>query len=203
MLNSNFVILGAIIGFAGTLSYLISTLKGETKPNRVTWIIWAIAPLVAFSAELSKGVGIQSLMTFMFGFSPLLIFFASFVNKRSEWKLGRLDFACGGLSILGLVLWLFLREGNIAIFFAILADGLAAIPTIVKSWRFPETENYVVFLTAAISAGITILTIQTWNFAHYGFPIYILLVCILLTLLIKFKLGRYYAGLTFNKVWLR
>ncbi len=194
MLNQNFVILAAVIGFSGTLGYLISTLKGETKPNRVTWIVWAIAPLLAFGAELSKGVGIQSLMTFVVGFGPLLVLLASFVNKKSEWKLGRLDFICGGLSVLGLILWLVLREGNIAIFFAITADGLAAIPTIVKSFYFPETENYFGFLAPAIGAGITMLTIQNWSFAQYGFPLYILLVCILLTLLIKFKVGRYFTN---------
>ena len=190
MLSENFVILGAIISFACALSYLISTLRGETKPNRVSWLIWTVAPFIAFSAELSKGVGIQSLMTFMVGFNPLLILFASFVNKKSEWKLGRLDFICGGLAILGLIFWMILREGNVAIFFAIVADGLAAIPTIVKSFRFPETENYLGFLGGAIAAGMTMLTIQTWGFAHYGFPIYILLVNTLLVLLIKFKLGR-------------
>lgn len=191
MLHPNFVILGAIIGLSGTLSYLIDTLKGKTKPNRVSWFIWTLAPLIAFSAELSEGVGIQSLMTFMVGFSPLLILISSFFNKKSVWKLGKLDYTCGGLSIMGLILWLILGEGNIAIFFSILADGLAAIPTVVKSYSFPETENYWVFLTASINAGITLLTIDIWNFAHYGFPVYILGITILLVLLIKFRIGKY------------
>jgi hypothetical protein len=190
MLHENFVILGAIIGFLGGVSYVIDTLKGKTKPNRVSWFIWALAPMLAFSAEISKGVGIHSLMTFMVGFTPLLIFIASFVNSNAEWKLTKLDIACGILSIIGLIIWLILKEGNIGIFFAILADGLAGIPTIVKSYKFPETENYIGFLTAAISAAITLLTIKIWDFAHYGFPIYIFLICALLVILIKFKIGK-------------
>ncbi len=74
MINENFVILGVVIGFIGSLSYLLSTIKGKTKPNRVTWFLWAIAPLIAFAAEIKEGVGIQSLMTFSVGFGPLLIF---------------------------------------------------------------------------------------------------------------------------------
>jgi hypothetical protein len=190
MLHENFVILGAIIGFLGGVSYVIDTLKGKTKPNRVSWFIWALAPMLAFSAEISKGVGIHSLMTFMVGFSPLLIFIASFLNSNAEWKLTKLDLTCGVLSIIGLIIWLILKEGNIGIFFAILADGLAGIPTIVKSYKFPETENYIGFLTAAISAALTILTIKIWDFAHFGFPVYIFLICILLTILIKFKIGK-------------
>ena len=101
MLDPNFVIVGAVIGFLGGISYLVDTLKGKTKPNRVTWFFWSLAPLIAFAGELDKGVGIQSLMTFMVGFSPLLIFFASFVNKKSFWKLSKSDYLLGLLSLLG------------------------------------------------------------------------------------------------------
>ena len=37
MLDPNFVIVGVVIGFLGGISYLVDTLKGKTKPNRVTW----------------------------------------------------------------------------------------------------------------------------------------------------------------------
>lgn len=190
MINENFVIIGAIIGFAGAVSYLIDTLKGKAKPNRMSWFLWALAPLIAFSAQIDQGVGLQALMTFTVGFNPALIFIASFVNKKAEWKLTKFDLTCGVLSIIGLILWQITQVGNIAIFFGILADGLAALPTIVKSFNNPETENHWAYSTAAINAGITLLAIKTWDFAHYGFPVYIFVVCTLLTVLIKFKLGK-------------
>ncbi len=190
MLNPNFVIFGAGLNFIGTLSYLTDTIKGKTKPNRISWFMWALAPLIAFGAELHEGVGIQALMTFMTGFGPLLIFTASFLNKKSIWQLTRFDYACGGLSLLGLALWLLTRHGDIAIAFSIAADALAAIPTIVKSYKAPESENWKAFGLAGVSAGITILTIKDWNFATYGFPIYIFLICALFFVLIKFKLGN-------------
>ncbi len=190
MINEHFVILGVAIGFLGTLSYLISTIKGKTKPNRVSWFLWALAPLIAFFAELKEGVGIQSLMTFAVGFGPLLVFLASFINKKSVWKLGKFDFICGTLALIGLFFWYATKNGNFAIFFSILADATAAIPTLVKSYRYPETENYHVFLTSVISAAITILTIKVWDFANLAFPLYILTICIVFVLLVKFKLGR-------------
>lgn len=189
MLNPYFVLIGVALQFLGGLDYLRQTVKGNVKPNRVTWLLWALAPLIAFFAELNKGVGIQSLMTFIVGFVPLLIFLASFVNKKSQWKLGKLDLACGSFSLLGLFLWVIMREGDIAIFFSIFADGLAAFPTIIKSYNFPETESHWVYSLGTISAAITLLTIDTWNFAHYGFPAYIFLVTLILFILIKYKIG--------------
>ena len=101
-----------------------------------------------------------------------------------------MDIICGILSALGIVLWLTTRIGNVAILFAILADGLAAIPTIIKSYKFPETESYLVYLLGFVNAVITLLIIRTWSFANFEFSVYILVVGTILVLLIKFKLGK-------------
>lgn len=85
--------------------------------------------------------------------------------------------------------------GNIAIVFSLISDFLAGYPTIVKSYRAPETENYVLYLGNSIFAGITLLTITEWNFANYSFPLYIFLVTLLITILVKFKIGKSVAAI--------
>ncbi|MBI2028865.1 hypothetical protein HYT02_00410 [Candidatus Gottesmanbacteria bacterium] len=190
MLNPNFVYLGILISLSGSISYIIDTLKGKTKPNKVTWFMWALAPLIAFSAQVHQGVGKEALLSFIVGFNPLLVFIASFVNKNAYWKITRLDLFYGGLSILGLILWYITKIGNIAILFAILSDGLAAVPTVIKAYHFPETENYKIFLAGAIAALITLLTIKVWNFENYAFSLYIFFICAILFILIKFKPGK-------------
>lgn len=189
MLDPKFVIVGAFFNLFGSLSYVVATLKGKTTPNRVTWFLWALAPLLAFSAQLSKGVGLSSLMTFMVGFGPLMVLSASFINRKSVWKITKFDFTCGVLSILGLLLWALTREGNVAIALSITADAFAALPTIVKSYTSPETEYSQIFLFGAISASITLLTIDNWNFATYGFPLYIFGICLVIFGLVHFKIG--------------
>lgn len=190
MINPNFVIIGVLLQFIGGVTYFIDTLKGKIQPNKITWLLWSIAPFIAFTAEIKQGVGIQSLATFIVGFVPLLVFIASFANKRAYWKLNKLDFTCGALALLGIVFWYTTKVGNIAIFFSILADGLAGIPTIIKSYTNPESENYLVYFFGIINAGIALLVIYQWNFQNYGFPAYLLLLDIIFTLLIYFKLGK-------------
>lgn len=190
MIDERFIFVAAIINFFGTLSYLKDTINDKVKPNKVTWFLWALAPLIAFIAQIYQGVGLTSLMTFIVGFGPLLIFLASFVNKKSEWRVTNFDLACGALSLVGLVLWALTRTGNVAILFAIIADGLAAIPTLRKAYYDPATENYQAFFLAMIAAAITLLTIRKWEFAHYTFPLYVLIICFVFVLLIKFKLGK-------------
>jgi hypothetical protein len=190
LLPENAVIAGAVLNLIGSTSYVVATIKGKAKPNRVSWGLWALAPLIAFAAELGQGVGIQSLLTFMVGFGPLMVFIASFVGKKAYWKITKFDWWCGGLSLAALALWAITRDGNVAIFFAILADALAAVPTIAKAYKDPKSESYPVFLFGGISAGITLLTIDNWSFANYGFPAYIFAICALMVGLITFPRTR-------------
>ena len=190
MLNENFVIVGTLIGAVGSFAYLFDTIKGRVKPNRVSFLLWSIAPFIAFAAQLKQGVGIESLMTFSTGFLPFLIFVASFVNKEAEWEISKFDLLCGFLSIVGLILWLITKVGNLAIFFSILADGLAAIPTIVKAYKYPETEIAWPWLATSFGVVLTLLTIPHWNFANTGFILYILVVNTLIFGLVQFRVRK-------------
>ena len=190
MLHSNFVIVGTLISALGAVAYLIDTVKGKVKPNRVSFLLWSIAPFIAFAAQIKQGVGIESLMTFSTGFLPILTFGASFVNKKAEWKITRFDWVCGALSILGLILWLITKVGNIAITFSILADGLAAVPTIVKAYKYPDTELAWPWIATVFGVILTLLTLSEWTFANSGFIVYILLVNTLIYSLIQFRIGE-------------
>lgn len=190
MLDPKFVIVGTLIGAVGALAYLVDTVKGKVKPNRVSFLLWSIAPFIAFAAQIKQGVGLESLMTFSTGFLPILTFAASFVNKKAEWKITRFDLLCGFLSIIGLVLWLITKVGNIAIFFSIIADGLAAIPTVVKAYKYPDTELAWPWIATVVGVILTLLTLTEWTFANSGFIIYILIINTIIFSLVQFRLGE-------------
>lgn len=189
MLNENFVIVGVLIQFIGGLSYLIDTVRGKIQPNKVSWFMWCIAPLVAFAAEISQGVGILSLTTFITGFVPLLVFSASFFNKNAQWKITKFDLVCGVLSLCGLTLWYITKVGNIAIFFSIMADGLAAVPTVMKSFYEPQSESDSVYLLGLPNSIIGLLVIKQWSFQNYGFPLYLTIIQLIIVFFIRTKVG--------------
>ena len=190
MLHPNFVIIGTLIGAVGSLAYLIDTVKGKVKPNRVSFLLWSIAPFIAFAAQIKQGVGLESLMTFSTGFLPLTVFIATFVNKKAEWKLTKFDLICGALSIIGLILWLITKVGNVAIFFSIVADGLAAVPTIVKAYKYPDTEMAWPWLATVFGVVLTLLTLNEWTFANSAFIVYIFIADTMIFSLVQFKIGE-------------
>lgn len=189
MISVNFVYLGSALGAIGGLFYLRDTLRGTTQPNRVTWLLWAVAPLLAAAVEFNEGVGLRTLTTFMVGFMPLLIFIATFRAPGAVWQITRRDYVCGALSVLGTIGWLATRSGVVAIIAAICADFLAGIPTLIKSWRAPESESVSSYLGAVVSSAILLLTVTRWTTEVAAFPTFLLCVASVECVLVGLKPG--------------
>ncbi len=184
MLPEWFIYIGTAISFIGSLSYIVATIKGKVQPNRITWLMWSIIPFVALAAQLKQGVGLQVLLTFIVGFNPLLIFIASFLNKKAFWKIGVVDITCGIFCLLGILLWINTKQANLAIILSVMADFIAAIPTLIKSYKFPQTESPTIFILATINSLIVLLTITKWDVATSAFAIYLFVINLVFALLI-------------------
>ncbi|MCL2451882.1 hypothetical protein FWD20_03390 [Candidatus Saccharibacteria bacterium] len=170
------VFFGAGLSLMASAGYIIDTIKGKTKPNRVSWLIWATAPIIGAIAAVSNGVTWAILPTFMAGFGPVLVLAVSFLNKKSYWKLGGGDYLCGVLAILALVLWGLTKNPNVAILLSILADLFAAIPTLVKSWRHPETETGWAYILYMLNQITGFIAMTRWDFSEASFGIYLFVI---------------------------
>lgn len=193
MIPSWTVFIAAGISLIGATTYIRKVLRGEAQPNRVTWIMWAVAPLTAFVIELQEGVGLASTMTFMVGAIPVAVLIASWKSKSAVWNLGFFDLVCGVLSVIGLVTWLASDQPTLGLMAQVIADSVAALPTLRKSFLYPETEAQGPYLTGTINATITMLTLKEWTTAGVAFPLAIFIADILIWLFILTKVGRRFA----------
>jgi hypothetical protein len=175
------VVLSAILAFLGSSAYIRDTLKGKTKPNRVTWLMWALAPLIGTAAAVSADANLWvTFRVFLSGFFPLIIFFVSFINPQSFWKLTTFDLLCGACSLLALIVWLGLGNPQSAILLAVVGDGFAVLPTVRKSWTNPETETGITYVTGLAATLLVLPSIPIWNIENSAFPIYLLVANVLL-----------------------
>lgn len=186
------VLLSSIISIAGASAYIRDTLSGKTKPNLVSWSMWALAPLIATAAALyAHADPWTTVRIFLAGFLPLLVFIVSFFNPQSYWKLTLFDFLCGICSIGALITWAAVDSPKLAILLAAIGDGFAAVPTLKKAWTHPETETGITYITSLIAVLLVLPSIKTWNIENSAFQIYLLIVDTLLIISIyrkKFKL---------------
>jgi len=187
MLPEKIVYLSLIITFFGSFFYIKDILEGRTKPNLVSWFFWSLAPIIGSYLQFKAGAGLSILPVFLAGFVPLVIFFIALLTKNSHWAITKFDILCGVFSFIALMLWILTRRADISILFAILSDGLAAIPTLIKSWKFPETETAIGYSPGILNNILGLLVIKNWNFSIYSFGIYFILMNSTLILFIKRK----------------
>jgi hypothetical protein len=175
MLPEKIIIVAVFLNLVGSFLYIKDIILGNTKPNLVSWSIWMLAPFIGVFFQIKAGAGLSVLPIFMAGFISLLIIFISLLNKNAYWKINTFDITCGVISLLALVLYIFTHNLSISILFAIMSDALAYIPTIKKSWNFPETETGLMYITGIISNILGLLIIKTWTFPIYSFSISIII----------------------------
>ena len=190
MFSENFVWVALAVAAYGNYFYLRDTLKGETKPNRVTFFLWGAAPLISFFAQKEGGGGIQILYTLIIALMPLIILAASFYDKKAYWKLTKFDVGCGILSLIALGILISTDQTLLALVFSVIADLFAGMPTIIKSYKYPDTETVSACALEIVSSIIVVLTIHDWSFVNYSFAVYILFMNILFTSLLVFSPKR-------------
>ncbi len=175
MFPEQIIFIGILINLFCSFWYIKNTLKGDTKPNPVSWFIWSLAPFVGVFLQLRAGAGWSVMGVFMAGFAPLLIVIFSLFRRNRFWKIRPFDIVCGFFSILALIIYVATSNVAVSIVFAILSDFLAYIPTFVKTWKNPETETSSVYLAGIINNILSLLIIKNWFFTIYSFQIYLIL----------------------------
>jgi hypothetical protein len=175
MLPEYWAIIGAIIGSLGGFYYIYETFIGKAQPNRVSWLLWGIFPIVIFVAQRAQGVEGISWASFVAGFTPLLIVAASFFNKKAYWKSEPRDYYLMAAAILGIILWAITNNPNLALLFSLLSDMLAGIPTLIKSYRHPHSESWIAYAISTFGFGISLLSVHIYNFENAAFIAYLFL----------------------------
>lgn len=170
------VLFSALLTILGASAYIRDTVKGKTKPNRVSWLLWAAVPLIGTGAALQAHADIwATVRVFLAGFLPLIVFVASFLNQRSYWHLTFFDWVCGACALSAIAVWVVLASPKTAILFAVIGDGFASLPTLIKAWKYPETETGITYVVGLIAVLLVIPSIPIWNVENSAFQIYLLI----------------------------
>ncbi len=176
MLPEQFVYLIIFPSLVGYYFYFKNMFFGQTRPNLVSWFIWMLAPFLGVFFALKAGAGLSVLPIFIAGFGPFLVLFISLFNKNAYWKITTFDAVCGILSLIALMLYVLTKNLAVSIIFVMLSDGLAAVPTLIKSWKFPETETGILYFSGVVNNIIGLLIIKNWIFSIYSLSIYFIVI---------------------------
>ncbi len=178
------VLIGALVNIIGMFPYIHGIILEKNRPNKISWLMWTISPMIATAAALSKGAGLIVLPVFITGLVSFPVLAFSFMNPKSHWELKWFDYLCGSFSVVALLLWIITKNPGLAVLFAIAGDFTAAIPTLIKSWKYPETESVNIYAASLFNSLTGFFAIQTYSFSEAGFLIYLNIINTLLILAI-------------------
>jgi hypothetical protein len=167
--------LSALLMITGSWFYICDTLAGKTRPNLVTFSLWSIFPLIATFAAWSLEADFwPTLRTFLAGLLPLMILIAAAATPHRFWKVSHFDLLCGALSVAIMILWVVTANPRLALLLSAAADFLAALPTMIKAWKFPETETGLNYMAGALSILLVFPSIPVWNIENSAFQLALL-----------------------------
>lgn len=187
-------IIAGILALAGYIPYIIGILRGKTRPNKASWIIWTVVgALLAFSYMAE---GDQNAIWLPLGYflGPLIVAIMSLRYGYSEWS--RLDKICLVAAIISIVPWLLSSDATITLLINVLIDSLGAVPTIVKTYHEPETEDFTAWVVFFIANTLQLFAISTLNLTIL-YPIYLFILAgSIVALILKDKIKH----VLFNRV---
>jgi hypothetical protein len=199
LISPHAVVVGEAVGITllGFGDYAWRVYRGRVAPDRMSWLMWAIGPMVVAAVECRNGDLGSALVAFALGAGPAWIFATSFTSSAAHWRMSGGDWTCGAISAAAIVAYAATGKGWLAIALAITSDLAAALPTAAKAWHHPETENHRTFACSGIGAGLALLALPRWGITDAAFLAYVVIICAMITAFIvlpRLRPARHRAG---------
>lgn len=164
-------VLSGVVLAAGGMYYVWTMLRGASRPNKVTQVLWLLLAAIQVAALIDVGASWPLILMVVATVNCLVIVILTFAGYGYT-KHGPLDYACFALALLSLVGWKITGNPNVAIFLAILTSLLAIAPAIVKTYRYPETEHTGAWAVVTIAALLSLFSTTRFDFANIAIPLY-------------------------------
>jgi hypothetical protein len=190
-MDTALIVVGSLVAAAGTVPYIIETVKGKTKPRVVSWLTWALLAGLAAAAAIADRQWGAALFA---GIGALALGSVLIAGLRyADRSFAALDIVClAGVGV-GLVLWYVFNTPAIAVWAVIIIDFIGLVPTLKHAWEKPGEETPLTYALAAIGGVMTtvaVLLTQSASMTGVGYSLYVALSLGFCALLIMVRRSR-------------
>ncbi len=164
------IVAGMFLATAQTI-YIIQILKKQITPSLFTWMGWSVLVGVALLSQLIELGWNWTLIGHLFSaIGCTLIFLIAWITKnyvvlRRDWHYLYLGLAC-------IILYLLFIDPWSTTMFAIFADAVLGMPTIIKAAKEPKTEKTAGWNIALVCWTLTLITCNKDQLLFFLFPAY-------------------------------
>ncbi len=183
-------LIGQVAGAASFVAYIlyyISIIRGRSRPNRATWIILTVVGVLIAASYYASGARDTMWVALAYTIGPSIAAILAF--RYGEGGATRLDIFCLVACGLSVILWILSENPIYTLTINIAIDFLGILPTLVKSYIDPESEDTLAWTLTTLSNGLNVFAIGAWTVSIALYPIYMVIVNGLVTI---FLLKRYW-----------
>jgi len=165
-------VLAAVIISSAQVIYLLNTIRRRIRPSVLSWVGWSfLMGTSVVSQVLAKGWQWSMTSVLSSAVGCLTIGLVALISRnysltRSDWKFLGLGALCIGIYVLSGNAWM-------TTIFAISADALLGIPTILKAVREPELEQSPAWALGVASSALALVICFGHSWIYVLFPAYL------------------------------
>ena len=168
----------AVLGvFAGLIAFVASAPYSRDivryRVQRASSTRLMLFFLVALGLLQSHSIGSTWSLFLLVGEVALSAVLLPLAIKYGLGGMAKLDIICYSLLVVDVTFWLTTDNTQMALVLTITADIIATIPTIIKTYKFPNSETPLFHGLGTIAALLAILAEPQFIFVTVMFPIYL------------------------------
>lgn len=183
MINEQILgIVAGLLSFSAYSLYILTTIFGKTKPNRATWWILTLIGILIASSYYAEGARATMWIALSYVLGPFIIALTSLKWGEGRWE--KLDKWCLGLALVSAPIWYIFNSALLVLGINIFLDFIGLLPTIKKSYLRPEGENRPAWTLESLAGLLNIFAVERWIFSITFYPIYLLAINGIITILL-------------------
>lgn len=171
------------------IPYTRSIFKGQTKPHVFSWLIWGLATLIVFAAQLADGAGVGAWSTAVSGVGTLYIAYLAF-QRRADHSVTRMDWIFLALALASLPLWLWTSDPLWAVIILTTVDTLGFGPTFRKAYHAPYEEQLQMYILLIFRNLLSIAALENYSWTTVLFPAFVSWMCVLFIAMVMVRRAR-------------
>lgn len=181
----DFWIIGTLIlSLISPISYTKSMLAHKSKPHRVTRLIVWLASIAGILGVLHDANFAGQVFAFIFFARATYLLIMSLIYGVGGAT--KLDKTCLVVGVLALVAYVVTGSGLLAVLLGILADLIGYIPTFVKTYHTPSSEDPTFFAIEGLASLFGVIAVGSLQVGIL-FPVYFVVSSLIVLLLIYRK----------------
>jgi|SRR5688572_23151941 len=163
-------VIAIALTFAAFAPYVVTILRGQTKPHVFSWVIWGATTFVVAFAQLADGAGAGAWPIMVSGIISAAMAVLSFV-KRGDYSVTRSDWLFLALGLSSLPAWYFTADPLAAVIILTIADLAGFGPTIRKGYARPFEENLAFYVIITLRNAVAIAALEAYSLTTVLWPL--------------------------------